>query len=171
MAKLSRLAQMVNRVRVTSGLTDKELSKKLGVSAQTVSNWKHGKIPRDSMIPQLAAFLDISHDMAGELIEEARISSGITKIPENAGVSVLGRGSESKIHLTDIPLGYARPNVNDTYAIIVDGAHAWINPNVQPREGHLVLIRLKGDGRLVKWPAELEAGEKVAGVVMLMELA
>jgi transcriptional regulator with XRE-family HTH domain len=163
---------MVNRVRVKSGLTDKELATKFGLAPQTISNWRDGKVPRDKMIPQVAAFLSISEDMAGELIEEARISTGSTRIPPGPGAPITALGEKvDEIRFAEFPKAHVRPNIDGMFAIRIGGEHLWAHPDMQPREGHTVLVRDGDNGRLVKWPAELEGGEKVAGVVMLMEVA
>lgn len=168
MASLSRLAQMVNRVRKQSGLTDVELATKKGVAPQTVANWSAGKIPRTSNIPKLAAFLEISIGMADELVEEAKHSAGNTKIPkmrtDHAPVS--GAGSSDALIFVGRPAEFASPTLTGTYALRVNAKLMWVDPDREPLDGNTVVLRTGNSGRLATWPVD----EEIAGVVVLAEM-
>jgi hypothetical protein len=120
------------------------------------------------MYPALAAYLGISVDQIAELAEEAKISTGTTKLP-NLGAPVMGSGTNNAIRIDQFASGYAMPAVGGTYAVRVDGKTMWVNPRLVPNKGNTVLVRNEGSARLATWPCKLADGEEVH-VVSLAEL-
>jgi hypothetical protein len=166
--KRTRLAQMIINEHIRSGLTERELATRHGFSQQALQTWKKGAVPRPVMFPALASYLNISVDQVAELAEEAKISSGNTKLPE-LGAPVMGSGAGNAINIDKFASGYAKPAVGGTYAVRVDGKLMWVNPRLAPRDGNTVLLRTGSSGRLSTWPCSLQQGEE-AHVVTLAEL-
>jgi hypothetical protein len=102
------------------------------------------------------------------LAEEAKASSGSTKLPDT-GAPVHGRGSSGSVAIDKFPSGFAKPSVSGTYALRVDGRYCWVNPRLKPAEGNLVIVRTGSSGRLVAWPVKLADTEE-AHVVVLQEM-
>lgn len=167
--KNTRLAQMLKHKQNQDGLTEKELSAKHGFSQQAFNSWKTGVSPRHKMFPAIAAFLGISVDDVAMLAEEAKVSTGKTKLPD-MGAPVMARGTADALAIDKFASGYAKPAVAGTYAARVDGLHMWINPRARPADGNTVLVRGGDTGRIATWPVDLAEGE-VAHVVVLAELA
>lgn len=168
-AKRTRLAQMIMHEHNRSGLTERELASRHGFSQQALQTWKKGAVPRPVMYPALASYLKISVDQVSELAEEAKASTGNTKLPE-LGAPVMGSGVGNDINIDKFASGYAKPAVGGTYAVRVEGKLMWVNPRLSPSEGNTVLIRAGMIGRLATWPCSLREGEE-AHVVTLAELA
>jgi|GEM_PF-4782701 len=166
--KRTRLAQMVVNEHNRSGLTERELAAKYGFSQQALQTWKKGAVPRPVMFPALAAYLGISVDQIAELADEAKISTGTTKLPD-LGAPVMGSGTCNAISIDQFASGYASPAVGGTYAVRVDGKILWVNPRLTPTKGNTVLVRHEGQARLATWPYETADGEE-AHVVVLAEL-
>jgi len=169
MNKDTRLVQMIKRERSQSGLSERQHAITKGIPQQTLINWSKGMVPSRSTIPKLATFLGISNDMAEELVEEARISTGNTKIPKltSARPPLTGSGSSSALVFVGRPIESASPDVAGTYALRVDGRLMWVDPDRAPTAGNKVVLRSGNSGRLAVWPVD----EEIAGVVVLMELA
>jgi len=167
--KNTRLAQMLRHRQNTCGLTEKELSAKFGFSQQAFNSWKTGVAPRPKMFPAIAAFLNASVDDVAVLAEEAKVSTGTTKLPD-MGAPVMARGTASSLAIDKYASGYAKPAVAGTYAARVDGRHMWVNPRLRPADGNTVLVRGDDTGRIATWPCVLAEGE-IAHVVVLAEMA
>lgn len=167
--KRTRLAQMVVNEHNRSGMTERDLAAKYGFSQQALQTWKKGAVPRPVMYPALAAYLGVSVDQVAELAEEAKASTGSTKLPD-LGAPVMGAGTPTTISIDQFASGYARPAVGGTYAIRVDGRMMWVNPRLSPAEGNTVVVRSGRAARLATWPCQLTYGEE-AHVVALAELA
>jgi len=150
-------------------MTESELGAKYGFSQQAFSSWKAGVVPRPKMYAGLAEFLRISVDQMSELADEAKASTGSTKLPD-LGAPLMGRGSNDSIVIEQFTIGFAAPNISNCYAIRVDGHHLWIDPRITPVPGNTVLIRTKMRGALATWPVPLQEGQEVH-VVTLAELA
>lgn len=167
--KNTRLAQMLKHQQNKSGLTEAELSAKFGFSQQAFNSWKTGVAPRPKMYSAIGAFLNASVDEVAMLADEAKVSTGTTKLPD-MGAPVMARGAAASMAFDKYASGYAKPAVSGTYAARVDGRHMWVNPRARPADGNTVLVRLGDAGRIAIWPVELADGE-VAHVVVLAELA
>lgn len=167
--KNTRLAQMLKHQQNACGLTEKEISAKHGFSQQAFNSWKTGVAPRNKMFPAIAVFLGISVDDVAMLANEAKVSSGTTKLPD-MGAPVMARGTSASLAIDKYASGYAKPAVAGTYAARVDGRHMWVNPRLRPADGNTVLVRGTDIGRIATWPCALDDGE-VAHVVVLAEMA
>ncbi|AGB71016.1 putative phage protein [Rhizobium tropici CIAT 899] len=151
------------------GMTESELGAKYGFSQQAFSSWKAGVVPRPKMYAALAEFLQISVDQMSELADEAKASTGTTKLP-NIGAPLMGRGSSESIIVEQFAVGFAAPNVSNCYAVRVDGHHLWVDPRITPLPGNTVLIRTKDHAALATWPISVQEDQEVH-VVTLAELA
>lgn len=167
--KNTRLAQMLRHRQNTCGMTEAEISAKFGFSQQAFNSWKTGVAPRPKMFPAIAAFLNASVDDVSMLADEAKVSTGTTKLPD-MGAPVMARGTAANMAFDKYASGYAKPAVAGTYAARVDGRHMWVNPRARPADGNTVLVRCGDVGRVETWPCALGEGE-VAHVVVLAEMA
>lgn len=167
--KNTRLAQMLANRQNQSGLTEKELAAKFGFSQQAFNSWKSGVAPRNKMYAAIADFLGIRVDDVAMLADEAKVSSGTTKLPD-MGAPVMARGTADSLAFDKYASGYAKPAVAGTYAARVDGRHIWVNPRARPADGNTVLVRGGDTGRIATWPCALGEGE-TAHVVVLAEMA
>lgn len=164
--KKTRLTKMLATAHLDSGMSETEIGARFGFSKQAFNNWKAGVAPRVQMYKPLAQFLCISPDQMKELADEAKLSTGTTKLPD-MGAPVMGRGSGSTVMLDNFASGFAKPAVAGCYAVRVDGRHLWINPRLKPVDGNTVLVRADDVGRLMTWPVDVE-GE--VHVVVLAEM-
>ncbi|WP_157784630.1 XRE family transcriptional regulator [Sinorhizobium fredii] len=165
--KKTRLTQMLLNQQNKSGLTESEIGAQHGFSQQAFSTWKAGVVPRPKMYPAIASFLRISVDQVAELAEEAKTSTGSTKLPE-LGAPVHGRGDTESIAIDKFPSGFAKPSVSGTYALRIDGRYVWVNPRLKPVAGNEVIVRTGSSGRVAKWPTEVSPAEE-AHVIVLRE--
>lgn len=146
---------MIAHEQKTLGQTDREICEKYGWLQQSFSKWKHGTVPRLPAHESLAEFLGIDRSMLDELIDEARQSTGNTKLPP---LAALDRASEYG-KVTDRKAGKFRFDpVNDgrkaipegRYSITIDtkimepallvGTKAWLDPGVWPAIGNEVMV-------------------------------
>ncbi|NTF69417.1 S24 family peptidase [Agrobacterium rhizogenes] len=159
---------MLLNEQVTRGLTDREIAEKHNWLQQTFSRWKMGSLPRPHMFASIASFLQISTDMVRELVDEAKQSTGSTKLPK------IGVFNTARVYgkVTDRKEGkYAFEAFNQgrkripegRYAIAIDtkvmepallvGTKAWIDPAIWPKPGNEVIVHAKAGaawiGRLV----------------------
>lgn len=166
--KKTRLAQMLVHQQNKTAMTEAELGAEYGWSQQSFWTWKNGSIPRNKMFPAIARFLQISIADLEELVDEAKISTGTTKLP-NMGPPVMGRGTFADITMERFPSGYARPSVDGTYVVRVDGRNMWVSSTSKPTDGNTMLVRRDDAARLETWPVGLADGEE-AHVVVLAEM-
>ncbi|QWY83254.1 XRE family helix-turn-helix protein [Rhizobium phage RHph_X2_25] len=163
---MSRLSQMLLNEQGRRGQTDREAAAEIGVLQQTYSAWKHKTIPRPNTFGPLAKFLNISIEMLEELCEEARESTGSTKLPRLDKAREYGRVSDRKEGKFKFdPVNVGRKRIPEgRYTILVGtnvmepallyGTKAWLDPAVWPRVGNEVLVHSKGG---VAWLGRLEA--------------
>lgn len=186
---MSRLSQMIAHEQKTRGLTDRQICEQYGWLQQSFSKWKRDTIPRLPTHESLAAFLRISRAMLDELIEEAKISTGNTKLPP---LSMLDRANEYG-KVTDRKAGKFRFDpVNDgrkaipegRYTITIDtkvmepalmvGTKAWLDPGVWPKAGNEVMVYGKAGnawlGRLVTLDGERAEIESAAGRLAITDV-
>jgi len=163
---MSRLAQMIKNEQARRGATDYRAAQQIGVLQQTFSAWKSGSIPRPSKFEAVSQWLQISIDMMQELADEAKQSTGNTKLPD-MGAPLLGRGTAAALTIDRFPIGHAKPSIEGCYAIRVDNRTLWVNPNITPAKGNTVVLRSNGTGSIAIWPAE-HNGE--VHVVVLAEM-
>jgi len=149
------------------GKSERELAREFGWSQQAFNSWRRGGVPRQQFFVRLGNFLGISQADLEMLVDEAKESAGNTKMPD-LGAPVLGQGSPDELSIDMFPTGFAKPAVSGTYALKIDGKHAWINPRLKPTRGNEVVIRVADRGRLAVWPAILGDDEE-AHVVVLRE--
>lgn len=164
---MSRLSQMLAYELKRRGRSEPDVAREFGWSQQSFNKWKNGSIPRAQFHERLADFLRLSSEMLDELVEEAKVSTGNTKLPD-MGNPIKGRGTPGAITMDEFALGYAKPQTQGCYAVRVDGLLMWVNPRITPAPGNTVLVQIDGTGRLVKWPTDI-VGEP--HVVVLAEMA
>lgn len=159
---MSRLSQMLSAELKRRGKSERELAREFGWSQQAFNTWKSGGVPRQQFFVRLGDFLNISQTDLQMLIDEAKEGAGSTKLP-NMGAPMMGRGSPQHITIDQFPFGYAKPQIEGTYAVRVDGRIYWANPNLTPVAGNLVLVREGNHGKLETWPC---GGESVHVIVL-----
>lgn len=164
---VSRLSQMLAAEVKRRSVSEYRIAKEFGWKPQTFSSWKLGGVlPRQQFFQRLADFLHISLPDVEMLIDEARTSTGNTKLPKMD--PVYGK-------VTDRKEGRYAFNADDgssgdggmrfpltRYAIRIDtkvmepallvGTKAWADPSVWPQPGNDVIAHSKGAswiGRLV----------------------
>ena len=151
-AKKTRLAQMIADEQIKRGLNERDAAALCGVIQQTFSAWKRGTVPRDNKLAGLTSFLGISPEMMSELIDEAAVSLGSTKLPRIGSFDTAreyGRIADRKegkwkfdTSRTAIPAG--------RYAVTMDtramepalrlGTRVWADPAVMARAGDEVMV-------------------------------
>lgn len=160
---------MLKNEQVRRGLTDVDVAAEIGVSQQTFNAWKGGVVPRPNKYAAVASYLQISDDMMVELAEEARISTGNTKLPKLTAYNTArtyGRVSDRKEGKYKFdPVNAGRKRIPEgRYAIEVGtnvmepallyGTKVWVDPGIWPTAGNEVLVHAKGGfawlGRLEK---------------------
>ncbi len=164
---MSRLSQMIVHELKSRGRSEPDIAREFGWGQPAFNTWKTGVVPRAQFHERLARFLHISLEMLEELVEEAKISTGSTKLPD-MGSPIKGRGSPDSITIDEFPIGYAKPQIAGCYCVRIDGKVMWVNPHMSPAAGNTVLVQKDGVGRLEKWPIKVD-GE--AHVVVLAEMA
>lgn len=166
---MSRLTQMLANEQKRLGMTDREICEKHGWLQQSFSKWKRGTIPRLPVHEELAQFLGLRRDMLDELIEEAKTSTGNTKLPP---LSMLDRVYEYG-KVTDRkagkfrfePVNAGRKAIPEgRYIITVDtkvmepallvGTKAWLDPAVYPNIGDEVIVHARAGNA---WLGQLSA--------------
>ncbi|QFT69676.1 hypothetical protein FIU93_23025 [Labrenzia sp. THAF35] len=167
--RVSRLSKMIEQEQSRRGLTEREISTRWGWGQQTFNTWKKGSVPRPKMYKGLADFLRVSTDDIALLAKEASVSTGSTKLP-NLGSPIYGRQTpDGSLMFDDEAIGFAQPNTKGCYAIRTGGHHLWVNPNLRPVAGNLVVVRNQdGTGELAEWP--VDAGKCSVHVVVLKEM-
>lgn len=154
---MSRLSQMLaveakNRERSVS-----DLSREYGWSKQAFYTWTHGSVPADQWHKKIAKFLSINLEDVEMLVEEAKTSTGSTRIPRMQfpkARKVYGKvvdRKDGKFHF-DLIGGLRTPVA--TYAVRIDtklmepaliaGCLAWVDPSTWPKAGYEVLVHTKG---------------------------
>lgn len=146
---MSRLTQMLDRTYKASGKSLKAIGPQFGFSQQVFYTWMKGVIPRPQMYGPIADFLGISIDMVEELVDEAKTSTGNTKIPK----VVLGKVTDRKdgrFHFGDVPTGrYAfRVDTKVMEPALITGGLAWAQPGIWPQPGNEVLVHAGGSAWL-----------------------
>ncbi len=153
-AKKTRLAQAIAAKQIELGLNERDAAAKCQVIQQTFSAWKRGVVPRDNKLAALTAFLGVSPEEMGRLVDEAGAELGATKLPRMGSFDTAreyGRLADRKegkwrfdTSRTAIPSG--------RYAITMDtramepalrlGTRAWADPGVFARVGDEVMVHV-----------------------------
>ncbi len=63
MNSISQIGAVISKLRKTKGITQDELAKNVGVSAQAVSKWENGGVPDTELLPKIADYFDTSIDV------------------------------------------------------------------------------------------------------------
>ncbi|MDK1489360.1 helix-turn-helix transcriptional regulator [Sinorhizobium sp. 7-81] len=163
---MSRLSQMLASELKRREKSERELAREFGWSQQAFNTWLKGSVPRQQFYARIAKFLQVNIDDVEMLAKEAVESNDTTKLPY-LGAPLLGRGTADSVTLDKFPIGYAKPEIEDCYALRVDGRILWINPKITPAAGNMVILRADGQGRVAQWPTEHD-GE--VHVVVLAEM-
>jgi hypothetical protein len=130
-----------------------DLSREFGWSKQSFYTWIQGSIPRDQWHRKIAEFLKINLEDVEMLVEEARTSTGNTKIPKMQP-AVFGKvvdRKDGKFHF-DLVDGQRTPRVRYAFRVdtkilepaLIVGGLAWAEPGVWPKPGNEVLVHAKG---------------------------
>lgn len=62
MNTVSGIGAVISKLRKTKGITQEELAKYVGVSAQAVSKWENGGVPDTELLPKIADYFNVSID-------------------------------------------------------------------------------------------------------------
>lgn len=62
MNTVSEIGSVIAKLRKTKGITQEELAKYVGVSAQAVSKWENGGVPDTELLPKIADYFKVSID-------------------------------------------------------------------------------------------------------------
>lgn len=179
MAKVSansRFAQMLLSEQTKRGLTDREISEKHNWLQQTFSRWKMGSLPRPHMYASIANFLQVAPPIVAELVEEARESTGNTKLPK-VGVFNTARIYGKVVDRKDGKYAFEAFNQGrkripeGRYAILIDtkvmepallvGTKAWVDPSVWPKSGNEVVVHAKSGMAWIGRLASVSDGQAV----------
>lgn len=155
----SRFAQMLLNEQTKRGLTDREIAEKHNWLQQTFSRWKMGSLPRPHMFASISTFLQINVEMVRELVDEARDSTGNTKLPKVGAFNtarIYGKVVDRKNgkYAFDA-FNHGRKRIPEgRYAIAIDtkvmepallvGTKAWVDPAIWPKPGNEVVVHAKG---------------------------
>ncbi|THK34465.1 XRE family transcriptional regulator [Ensifer sp. MPMI2T] len=158
---------MLKNEQAKRGQKDREAAAEIDVLQQTFSAWKHGSLPRPNKYDAVAAYLKISHDMLDELVEEARHSTGSTKLPQLDKAREYGRVSdrkEGKFKFDSLPTSKyaARIDTNVMEPALLYGRKAWLDPAVWPAIGHEVIVHGR---RGAAWLGRLAAMDDSKAVI------
>lgn len=63
MNTVTQIGATISKLRKEKGITQEELAKNVGVSAQAVSKWENGGVPDTELLPKIADYFDISIDV------------------------------------------------------------------------------------------------------------
>ncbi len=62
MSNVKNIGAVIADLRKTKGVTQEELAKYVGVSAQAVSKWENGGVPDTELLPKIADFFEVTVD-------------------------------------------------------------------------------------------------------------
>ena len=75
---IKNIGAVIYELRKTKGITQDELAKYVGVSAQAVSKWENGGVPDTELLPKIADFFEVSIDkLFGRCYSNINITSAI----------------------------------------------------------------------------------------------
>lgn len=75
---VKNIGTVIYELRKTKGITQDELAKYVGVSAQAVSKWENGGVPDTELLPKIADFFEVSIDkLFGRCDSNTNITSAI----------------------------------------------------------------------------------------------
>jgi transcriptional regulator with XRE-family HTH domain len=169
---MSRFSQMLDVELKRRGKSERELAREFGWSQQAFNTWKTGGIPRQQFYQRIGDFLRIPIDDVAMLLDEARESTGNTKLPKMDPIygKVTDR-KEGKYSFPDTDAagvsGMRYPLTR--YAIRIDtkimepallvGTKAWADPSLWPKVGNEVIVHSKGGNAWLGRLAALENGD------------
>lgn len=162
---MSRFSQMLDVELKRRGRSERELAREFGWSQQAFNTWKTGGIPRQQFYQRIGDFLRIPIDDVATLLDEARESTGNTKLPKMDPIygKVTDR-KEGKYSFSAEDGGMRYPLTRyciriDTKAMepaLLVGTKAWADPSLWPKVGNEVLVHSKGG---IAWLGRLGAIE------------
>ena len=80
MTNVRKIGSVISELRKMKGVTQDELAKSVGVSAQAVSKWENGGVPDIELLPSIADFFEISVDeLYGRSASNRNITEAIFK--------------------------------------------------------------------------------------------
>ena len=62
MNNISQIGSVISKLRKAKGVTQEDVAKFVGVSAQAVSKWENGSVPDTELLPKIADYFDTSID-------------------------------------------------------------------------------------------------------------
>lgn len=145
---MSRFSQMISAEVKRREVSESTIAAEFGWTKQAFNTWKTGVLPRQQWFRPLSRFLRIPQDDVEMLIEEARTSTGNTKLPKMEP-PLLGRVTDRKdgrFHFDGIPSTRYAFSVDTRVmepALIV-GAKAWAQPGIWPQAGNDVVVHARG---------------------------
>ncbi|WP_247750174.1 hypothetical protein [Rhizobium sp. 16-449-1b] len=161
---MSRLSQMLTAEVKRRQISEIKIADEFGWAPQTFNTWKHGVVPRQNWFVALSNFLNIPMSDVEMLVEEARTSTGNTKLPKID--PVFGKVSDRKDGKFAFPAEHGQRFPLGRYAIRVDtkvmepallvGTKAWLDPSIWPQTGNDVLVHTKSGAA---WIGQLAAIE------------
>jgi len=176
---------MLDNEQKRRGKSERELAREFGWSQQAFNTWLKGGIPRPQFYFRLGEFLNIGQEDLLMLLDEARESTGNTRLPK--ADQIYGKVSDRKDGRYSFPLvdtvGGGRRFPLGRYAIRIDtkvmepallvGTKAWCDPATWPRVGHEVLVHSKGAawiGRLISLEDSTATIERNIGPVTIRDV-
>jgi transcriptional regulator with XRE-family HTH domain len=154
------------------GKSERELAREFGWSQQAFNTWKTGSVPRQQFYQRISDFLRIPLSDIEMLTDEARTSTGNTKLPKMDPIygkvadRKEGRFSFSATTDADGVVGMRYPLTR--YAIRIDtkvmepallvGTKAWADPAVWPQVGNDVIAHSKSGQSWIGRLASIENG-------------
>lgn len=76
----SKIGSVISELRKSRGVTQEELAKNVGVSAQAVSKWENGGVPDTELLPKIADFFNVSIDcLFDRSISSSNLQSALIK--------------------------------------------------------------------------------------------
>lgn len=77
----SKIGSVISELRKTKGVTQEELAKYVGVSAQAVSKWENGGVPDTELLPKIADYFEISIDslFGRSMTDDKNLKSALIK--------------------------------------------------------------------------------------------
>jgi transcriptional regulator with XRE-family HTH domain len=168
---MSRFSQMLDAEVKRRGKSERELARDFGWSQQAFNTWKTGSVPRQQFYQRIADFLRIPLGDVEMLTDEARTSTGNTKLPKMDPIygKVTDR-KEGRYAFNADGGGMRYPLTR--YAIRIDtkilepallvGTKAWADPAIWPQVGNDVIAHSKAGQ---SWLGRLAAIDNGAAVL------
>jgi len=164
---MSRLSQLLENELRSRGRSERELAKEFDWSQQAFNTWLKGSVPRKQFWDRIARFLSISVDDVEALAEEAKESTGSTKLPtidpvwgkvtdRKAGRYVFPDESGMRFPLTRYCI---RIDTKVMEPALLVGTRAWADPSRWPAVGNEVIAHTKSGAAWIGRLFSIEANK------------